>query len=656
MLGRVLLLVGLLGGCVQQPSLRLASATAERPRPLWELHFEGNRRFSEAALRAKLASEVTDYKTIRYFDPDMFADDVRRIVALYRAHGYYSTRVTDVRYFEWQGGQLVVIVRIDEGPVTRVRHVRVAGAPPGVATGLPLGPGDAMDHERYLQGKQRLTRRLRLAGYPHAEVKGRIEVDPGTLVADIDISITPGELSEFGAVSVGSADGGEGLAKGDEKVVRSLLTFKRGRRYSEDELEETRNRLYETGAFDRVEIDPDLSGGGSVIPIAVKVALGRPRQLRIGVGVGSDRNQQEVRTLVSWINRNFYGGLRSLEVTGRLGYAWLPSVLSPDVHGVVGETGVLATEPARTSWLLDFTQGASIDTQLVNEYRSFGAKPELGVARRWWRFSRKLTLGLAYKAELRAFDFFQEVPAALALEVGVDDRFVLSYLEPSIIYDTRNNLLDPSRGVYLALTTDHSALGTYAFDRVVPEARLYLPLLGQGGRWLTVAARGRVGLIRPRFSGETVHVSQRFFAGGATSHRGFGFRRMSPRCYIPKMDVSQCTAAPMGDSDIFLIGGQTLVESSLELRVIPWQFEAGGTPAGFGTVLFLDAGRVGQPEDTASDFTLERLELAVGWGLRLHTIAGPLRLDVGYRVGNKDKNGLGGEDPVAVHFSFGQAF
>lgn len=650
------LVVAALTGCVQQPTLRLATAGSERPRPLWELHFEGNTRFSDATLRSKLASEVSDYRTIRYFDPDTLADDQRRIVALYRAHGYYGARVTDVRYFEWQGGQLVVVLQIDEGPVTRVRSVEVTGMPPGLTARLPLGKGDAMEHQRYLDGKDRLGRRLRLSGYAHAEVSGEVLVDPGTLSADIKVTVKPGALSEFGPIAVGAPKDEKPLAGDDAAVVRNLLTFKKGRRYSEDELEETKNRLYETGAFEQVEVDPDLSGGGRVVPVDVKVTLGRPRQLRFGVGVGSDRNQQETRGSVSWLNRNFHGGLRSLELTGRLAYAWLPTVVAPDVHGVVASAGARAIEPARTRALLDFSQGLSADTQLVDEYRSFGAKPDLGVARRWVRFRRKVTVGLSYSAEVRGFDFFKAVPAQLALEVGVEDRFLLSYFEPSLVLDTRNDPLDPTRGVYLALTTDHSVSGSYRFDRFVPELRTYLPVLGAGGRWLTVAGRARVGLIRPRYTGETVHVSQRFFAGGASSHRGFGFRHMSPRCYIPDNDSSQCTDTPIGPSETFLIGGQTLLESSFELRTTPWRFLLGGTPAGFGGVVFLDAGRVGAPDDTASDFTLQKLELALGWGLRFDTIAGPLRLDVGYRVGDKNKNGLGTEPPVAVHLSFGQAF
>ena len=61
---------------------------------------------------------------------------------------------------------------------------------------------------------------------------------------------------------------------------------------------------------------------------------------------------------------------------------------------------------------------------------------------------------------------------------------------------------------------------------------------------------------------------------------------------------------------------------------------------------------VAGPDDFQS---IAMLEYALGWGLRFDTIAGPLRFDVGYRVGQLDKNHLD-QPKVAVHFSFGQAF
>jgi outer membrane translocation and assembly module TamA len=74
---------------------------------------------------------------------------------------------------------------------------------------------------------------------------------------------------------------------------------------------------------------------------------------------------------------------------------------------------------------------------------------------------------------------------------------------------------------------------------------------------------------------------------------------------------------------------------------------------GLGGVVFLDAGDV---EDTPSELALNRLAYAVGVGLRLHTIVGPVRADLGYRL-----NRFGVDDPepgtvFAFHISLGEAF
>jgi len=148
---------------------------------------------------------------------------------------------------------------------------------------------------------------------------------------------------------------------------------------------------------------------------------------------------------------------------------------------------VRAGQPVRTGLGVDFEEGLSATPSSWANTAPTAPSPELGVAKRWWRSGGKLTLGLAYKAELRAFDFFSDVPQQLALEVGVEDRFH-ALLSRAVWCSIPQRIPGAIARAYFALATDHSVLGTYSFDKLVPEARAYLPLIGAAGRLLHVSA------------------------------------------------------------------------------------------------------------------------------------------------------------------------
>jgi outer membrane translocation and assembly module TamA len=128
-------------------------------------------------------------------------------------------------------------------------------------------------------------------------------------------------------------------------------------------------------------------------------------------------------------------------------------------------------------------------------------------------------------------------------------------------------------------------------------------------------------------------ASERFFAGGDTTVRGFALDQLGVR-HIPPQPGD--TVDPNG----FAIGGNGLAIFNAELR-----FPVTGA---VGVVGFLDTGNVFA---RVADIDLAELRSAVGGGLRYKSPIGPLRVDVGVKVKR-----LPGESRTAWFVSFGQAF
>ena len=125
-------------------------------------------------------------------------------------------------------------------------------------------------------------------------------------------------------------------------------------------------------------------------------------------------------------------------------------------------------------------------------------------------------------------------------------------------------------------------------------------------------------------------ASERFFAGGDSTVRGFALDRLG----------SQATLNAEG----FPTGGNALVVLNTELR----------TPyvKGVGLVGFVDAGNVFL---RAGDVDLTDLRTTAGLGIRYRSPLGPLRFDIGFKLDRRDFS-RGTERRVVYHLSLGQAF
>jgi outer membrane translocation and assembly module TamA len=129
---------------------------------------------------------------------------------------------------------------------------------------------------------------------------------------------------------------------------------------------------------------------------------------------------------------------------------------------------------------------------------------------------------------------------------------------------------------------------------------------------------------------EDLPASERFFAGGDTTIRGFALDT------VGAPNTISASGFPRGGNALLLMNG--------ELRVPVWR--------DIGAVTFMDGGNV---FDRVTEMDLGELRGSVGFGLRYRSPIGPIRFDVGFKL---DRHEIGGqlESRRAFHFSIGQAF
>ncbi|WNG30364.1 BamA/TamA family outer membrane protein [Cystobacter fuscus] len=588
-----------------------------------------------------------------YFDPNTWQADLKRIVRFYQAQGFYEARVDDAKQ-EPRGEDAVALeVTVHEGAPTLVTKLNVTGLEElseehrsRALEDLPLAQGAVFREEQWAATKEMVAQRLHELGYAEAEVGGEVRVDLATQGATVDLRVVPGPRYRFGNIFV--ATDADPQVNPRRIIEQAQGSVKKGEWFSESALADAQARVFRMGVFGAVKVNrgaPDREA--RTVPVVVDVREAPFRSVRAGGGIGLDAARQEIRVLGEWTDRNFFGGLRKLTLTGRVGYAFIPNITAafdrgedgaPNIstpHGPIFQFSAQFEQPRFLARDLRLQTSLTAERGLEQAYNYIGGRLRGGVV---WQPRPDFSISPTYNLELYNLNgqrgsVDQATAPALVLGCPEDsDRaecnISVSYLEQFIELNRRDDPLAPRRGFYASLSLQEGGgplLGQYTFVRILPDLRGYYTF-GPKDRF-TLAARLRMGtLLTP--AGQDSAIVNRFFLGGGASMRGFNSRRLSPMSKI-----STTSEEPV--DQLVPIGGNSLLETSVELRVKLFSeltlalFHDSGL-AGLGPLNFgphkddprLESGRV------FGDYHYH----AVGLGLRYATIVGPIRVDVARRL------------------------
>lgn len=198
---------------------------------------------------------------------------------------------------------------------------------------------------------------------------------------------------------------------------------------------------------------------------------------------------------------------------------------------------------------------------------------------------------------------------------GLDDKYYLWSIYPSITYDTRNHFWNPTAGNYAKLQLEGGYANGYdgdIFGNISLEVRKY----HRGFFKNNTFAYRAVGAIMT----DSTKEGQRFWVGGGSTLRGYdgGFFKGTKK----------------------LVG---TIENRTQINDI------------LGFVVFFDAGRAwdyaGRDRSYQHDADFpDKVATTAGVGLRVNTPIGPLRFDFGWPVGDKMDDGM------EFYFNMGQSF
>lgn len=628
---------------------------------LVKVDITGNHYFKTADLRERMqvqpAGRLFSYGR---YTQRLLAADVQGFRNTYVANGFQKVQITPEVIDDYEGHENYVAIKlnINEGAQTLVGAFDLVGNKTFTLSELEgeinTAEGQPFSEFRIAQDRDNLLNYYFNHGFPRATFEATAKPLPNQPNRmDVTFAITEGERVFVDHIYV------SGLEHTRSYVVNRELQIAPGDPLSQIDMLQTQKRLYDLGIFSQVDTAvQNPNGNESQKNVLVDVQEARRYTFLYGFGLEFQTGQPSAIGTNQALGETGVSPRASLGVT-RLNFRGRDHTITfkGDIGSLEQRALVNYVAPrwlGSPNWklsLLSFYDN-TIDVTTFTSRRAEGSIQAEQIINKTSTMDYSFTYRQVKASNIQISPV--EIPL-LSLPVRVG--------EPGLSYvrNTRDNDLDPTKGMYIAGNAGVAAsrFGSETdFSRVLIQNATY-QAFGKNrpqDKKFVFARRTTVGVENP--FGNTsilppgqacpsitestcanlvvIPLAERFLSGGGNSLRGFGLNQAGPRDPV--------TGFPLGGSGLFT--------NNVELRLPPIIMPYVQDNMSFA--LFWDAGNVFtdgrsmldnllrwrqkdpsvcvQDNPAAKQCDFSYMSHAVGLGVRYKTPVGPVRFDFGYNL------------------------
>lgn len=500
-----------------------------------EINFTGNKKISEGTLRSQMKTQTSNIFYSQPFVEEMLLLDLSRIELHYYFEGYLDIRnkrvsIEELRFSE-DKQQVYVTIHIDEPIQYKIRNITFSGNTLFkneelqkliyIKADRPIGERELVRSVQAIEGKYREK------AYINAKVNGEWKLVTDAHLVDVMFTIEENQKVYVGMIII------QGNFKTRDDVIRrELRDLAPGDELDDKKLQRSIQRLRDRRWFeysnDGVKLEYEDSQLKDAKDILINVKEVQTADFNIhgsysplfGIGL-SLRLDIKNFDVGKWPNsfdevfngKAFQGGGQTLDAT------FMPSA-------------------KRTLFRFDF-----VEPYFVGQELSFGLGGfNLITRQEAWNEEKRgghisftkrydnLAFGVGFNAVFIKLDRIRD--SAPDLVKLADPETFLITINPGISYDDRNSMIFPTEGTLAKFATELSDKGfasDFYYSKFTLELQHHVPV-AEGEDKLRQFISGRIllGLAKPYKSTEELPISEKYFAGGKDTIRGFRYRGMGP--------------------------------------------------------------------------------------------------------------------------------
>jgi len=555
--------------------------------------FVGNHEFSASRLREIL--QTKESRWYRFFssddnyDPDRLTYDRELLRKFYLAEGYADFRVVSaVAELAPARDGFFITFTIEEGEryrfgkidvTNQIKDVKIDDLKPLVT----VAQGDWYNADQVDKTIAALTEALGNRGYAFVDIQPRVKRNADNRTIDVTFEIKEGPRVYVERIDI------TGNVRTLDKVIRREFRLVEGDAFNTSRLQRSEQRIKNLGFFKKTDVTTNPGSSPDKTVIGVNVEEQSTGEFSVGAGFSTSEG---VLGDISIRERNLLGRGQDL----RIGTVIAQRQQQVDLSFT--EPYFLERNLAAGFDLFEINQ----DNQLIGQFNQFTVG---GSLRMGYQITEPLRQTLKYTLRQDTINNVQPTASRfIQEETGTRNTSAVGQV---LLYDKRDNRLDPSAGYFGQLGVDVAGLGG--------DVR-YVRTLLTGGYYYSVAPQwvlsltGEGGYIHG--IEDTVRIEDRFFVGG-DNLRGFATGGIGPR------DLA--TNDALG-GNIYYVGTVSLgfpVGLPQELGI------TGRVFSDFGSLFNLD-----EKGDTIAD--PHSLRVSAGFGVSWASPLGPIKLDLAVPV------------------------